>query len=345
MIRSICAIALALLVSACTSAAVYDRLLEVDDETAAELQASMLVIAPREVPRGSRYMGPLQGLSCMRTFFSRPPTEKAAIDRLLYKTRLEGGNAITNVLCGRERLLDKAVEGCLASIMCDGTALRVPPELVAPERHSPGGTGSGFFVNSSGDVLTNSHVISNCSAVNVQTHDGAWYPAEVRANDRDNDLAVLSVAVTPKRTATFQAKPTYRQGDDVVTFGFPVPDLLSSTGNLTTGSISALSLNENVNYLQITAPIQPGNSGGPMADRTGSVIGVTTRGYDSTATFASRGVSIQNAGFAIKDTVVQTFLGTHEVPITLEERTLPLTNSEIASQMKELAVFVECKGY
>lgn len=345
MIRGLCAIALALLVAGCANAPIVDRLEDVDDETSAELHASMRVFPPREVPRGSRYLGSVRGLSCMRSILSRPATEKAAIDRLLYKTRLEGGNAITNVLCTKERLLNYAVEGCLASIKCDGTGLRVPEAYVAPEKHSPGGTGTGFFINSRGDVLSNSHVVSDCSAVNVQLRGGAWYPAEVRADDPQNDLAVLSVAVAPGRTATFPSNPAYRQGDDVIVYGFPVPDLLSSTGNLTTGTISALSYNEDVRYLQITAPLQPGNSGGPVADKNGQVIGVASAGYDSASTFFTRGTSIQNAGFAIKDSVVRTFLATHEIPMVLDNRASPLPTPEIAADLKEIAVFVECKGY
>jgi S1-C subfamily serine protease len=345
MIRGLCAIALALLVAACANAPIVDRLEDVDDETSAELHASMRVFAPREVPRGSRFLGAVRGLSCMRTILSRPATEKAAIDRLLYKTRLDGGNAITNVLCSKERLLNYAVEGCLASIKCDGTGLRVPEAYVAPEQHSLGGTGTGFFINSRGDVLSNSHVVTDCSAVNVQLHGGAWYPAEVRANDPQNDLAVLSVAAAPGRIATFPSNPAYRQGDDVVVYGFPLPDLLSSAGNLTTGTISALSQQEDVRYLQITAPIQPGNSGGPLADKNGHVIGVVSARHDTALTFFTRGAAVENAGFAIKDAVVRTFLATHEIPLVLDDRASPLPTPEIAADLKEMAVFVECKGY
>ncbi|MFV3492931.1 trypsin-like peptidase domain-containing protein, partial [Mycobacterium tuberculosis] len=90
-----------------------------------------------------------------------------------------------------------------------------------------------------------------------------------------NDLAVLKVAGPAERSLPL--RPSIRLGEGIAAFGFPHSDLLATTGNFTLGNVTALAgLRDDSRYLQISAPVQSGNSGGPLLDGSGNVVGVVT---------------------------------------------------------------------
>jgi TPR repeat protein len=138
-------------------------------------------------------------------------------------------------------------------------------------------TGSGFYVSNSALILTNYHVIQNCTAVSVL---GAT--ASVVGVDQQNDLALLSTSPRSGEVATLRGDPPVRAGERVVVVGFPLTGLLAEQANVTTGDVSSLAgINNDSRYLQITAPVQPGNSGGPLFDASGNVIGVVSAKLDA----------------------------------------------------------------
>ena len=157
--------------------------------------------------------------------------------------------------------------------------------------------GTGFVVSGAGHLLTNHHVIEGCDAMRVR--DLGW--ADVVAFDEDTDLAllVLEDGVVPG-VVSFRSWPPVVMGEAVVVFGFPEPELLSASGNATTGVVSALEGGAGFDFhqYQFTAPIQGGNSGGPLLDGTGNVIGVIVESYDD----------LQDANFAVKGEVAMSFL-------------------------------------
>ena len=111
-------------------------------------------------------------------------------------------------------------------------------------------SGSGFFVSKEGHVLTNNHVIENCSTIRV--FSGQATPVEAReiARDITNDLALLSTGLTPNRVAAPRAGS--RLGEYVVAFGYPHADILASSGNFTQGNVTALAgMGDDSRYLQI----------------------------------------------------------------------------------------------
>src|ERR1035437_2766104 len=140
----------------------------------------------------------------------------------------------------------------------------------APEAAS-GQLGTGFFIGE-GVLLTNAHVVKGCSEVSIGPPERR-VTARVVARDNDNDLALLRTAVRPPAVAALRL--SVRQGEAVAAYGFPLPGLLASGGNLTTGNITALSgIGDDSRFLQISAPVQPGNSGGPLLDGGGNVVGI-----------------------------------------------------------------------
>ena len=136
--------------------------------------------------------------------------------------------------------------------------------------------GSAFFITKSGHLLTNHHVIDGCDEVTVQrASEGSLVPAEVLKSSRDDDLALLQIA-DPKdvTTALFPNEDyTLEIATDVMVVGYPFPGLvvpmISTEPNVTKGSVSSLDPARSSRYFQTTAPIQGGNSGGPILNAKG----------------------------------------------------------------------------
>src|SRR5258708_3726701 len=138
-------------------------------------------------------------------------------------------------------------------------------------------SGSGFVVGKHGEVLTNAHVVDRCDTIDVELAPRSRQSATVVAVDRKNDLAVVRLGTAPKEIATFREGKGIRSGDSVVALGYPLRDLLAAGANLSVGTVSALAgLRDDSRYLQISAPVQPGNSGGPLLDSSGNIVGVVT---------------------------------------------------------------------
>ena len=136
-----------------------------------------------------------------------------------------------------------------------------------------GATGTGFFVSSSGHVATNHHVVDNCTTIKVFPVNAPATTAYIVARDKTNDLAILKTSIAPTVVPALRAQ--VRVGESVSVFGFPLSGLLSTSGNFTTGIVTAITgIADDTRLVQISAPVQPGNSGGPLIDKYGNVVGV-----------------------------------------------------------------------
>ena len=123
-------------------------------------------------------------------------------------------------------------------------------------------SGSGVVIGSKGEILTNAHVVEHCAAITVQFSTGNSEAAVLVARDEKNDLAVIRSKTLPSSVAAFRDGAPLRAGDTVVALGYPLSGLLASSANLSVGNVSALAgLGDDPRYLQISAPVQPGNSG------------------------------------------------------------------------------------
>ncbi|HYZ32875.1 MAG TPA: trypsin-like peptidase domain-containing protein, partial [Crenalkalicoccus sp.] len=178
-----------------------------------------------------------------------------------------------------------------------------------PDPRARGASGTGFVV-ATDRMLTNRHVIDGCNRVLVRVPDGrvlaAVPPARV---DAEADLALLTVPGDPGPPLVFRAGPAVRRGEGVVTYGFPLAGILSSGPSLTTGEVSALAgLGDNPRQFQISAPVQPGNSGGPLLDREGHVVGVVVSKLNAGRVAERVGDIPQNVNFAVKGEAAAGFL-------------------------------------
>jgi S1-C subfamily serine protease len=160
--------------------------------------------------------------------------------------------------------------------------------------------------------------------------------------DTINDLALLKADTRPDEVAAFQLTP--RLGDPVEAFGYPLADLLSTSGNFSLGNISALSgLGDDSRYLQISVPVQPGNSGGPLLDQHGNVVGIVSAKLNAQVMFRKEGDIPENVNFALKASVATNFLQTNDVNFALGESTQVMEPSDLAQRAKAISVFVVCR--
>lgn len=135
--------------------------------------------------------------------------------------------------------------------------------------------GSGFIVNADGKIVTNYHVIKSAEKAVVKLTNGAFFPVEnVLASDEDEDLAIIKVAGRNLPTIKVANSDAVQVGEHVVAIGSPLG--LEST--VSDGIVSALRKESNASWIQTTAPVSPGNSGGPLLRLDGTVIGVITWG-------------------------------------------------------------------
>ena len=159
-------------------------------------------------------------------------------------------------------------------------------------------SGTGFIISEDGYILSNHHVIEGATSVSVTTHSGETYSAKIMGSDSNNDLALLKVEATGLKYVSLGSSNDLIVGDQVVAIGHP---LGSETATLTVGYISAKDQSvatdgSILNMLQTDAAINSGNSGGPLFNMKGEVIGITTAKYSGTS---SSGASIESIGFAI----------------------------------------------
>ena len=172
----------------------------------------------------------------------------------------------------------------------------LPPGAEQPARQ---GLGSGFIISEDGTIVTNNHVVEGADTVTVKLADGRSFSAEVVGTDPLTDVAVLKLDTDEKMPfVTFGSSDKMRAGDEVVAVGNP----FGLGGTVTSGIISALSRNINSgpydDFIQTDAAINRGNSGGPLFNNAGEVIGVNT------AIFSPDGGSV-GIGFAVPSDLVQ----------------------------------------
>ena len=204
-----------------------------------------------------------------------------------------------------------------------------------------GSSGTGFYVSNDGHVLTNAHVVRGCSTVSLQAN-AASHSAAVTASDDKFDLALLKSSAQPDIIPPLRAN--VRTGEAIAVFGFPLSRLLPSTGNFTLGNVTATAgLRDNPNMLQISAPVQMGNSGGPLLDLKGNVVGIVTSKLDALALATITSDIAQNVNFAMKSDVAIRFLAEHGVGQTNPLLTTQMEPADLADAAKRYTVFIRCE--
>jgi len=173
------------------------------------------------------------------------------------------------------------------------------------------------------------------------------YLATVLASDKNIDLALVRMPpqVKPTEIATLRQSPPLRAGEQAISYGFPLTGALSTEGNLTVGYVSALrGLGDDPRSIQITTPVQPGNSGGPLLDRSGNVIGVVSAKLDALRVMRATGDVPQNINFAIDLATLKRFLAANSVRVTPAPSTGDLRPADIGERAKLFTYLIECEA-
>ncbi|MCB1756311.1 MAG: trypsin-like peptidase domain-containing protein [Gammaproteobacteria bacterium] len=208
-------------------------------------------------------------------------------------------------------------------------------------------TGTGFFINNSGNVITNQHVVGQCIAVTIAV-DGDTVLTRLVKGDQERDIAVLESPVRNPHYALFNENANgERLGENVLALGFPLYGVLSSSINLTTGNISSLlGVQDDENVYQITAPIQAGNSGGPVINQRGLVAGVVQSKLNALELSRYTGDLAQNVNFAIKSSHIKRFLLDNNIAYHTRSYADSRERStvDLAEEARGYTVQIKCHG-
>lgn len=192
---------------------------------------------------------------------------------------------------------------------------------VLADRKNAVASGTGFYVNRTGDLLTAAHVTHDCIAVDVK-RDDTTLPARIVASSNLLDLAVLATGKPVERFLPLRKGQEIILGEAVTNVGFPLQKLLAASPNLTRGNVSSRgALDGSVGQFQFSAPIQPGSSGGPVVSDGGELLGIT-QGTLNLAPLVQSGALPQNVNFALDARYAAMFMKKHGVEFSEVEPNL-----------------------
>ena len=204
------------------------------------------------------------------------------------------------------------------------------------------GTGTGFLVNKN-YIVTANHVLDGCNEVTVR-HNHKEYFTVLAARDVNNDLGLLRLDTPLKKWAKLRGSRPIRLGEVIATYGYPLFGELSDSAKITQGNINSLAgIGNDSRTIQFDAPTQPGNSGGPVLDSSGNVVGVVSHGLSKKYADQSGHIA-QNVNFAVKSYLVEGFLSSNNV--SFEKYAALITQKlelpDIAEKAEKFTVLVGC---
>ena len=241
-----------------------------------------------------------------------------------------------NVRCLRDKYRQRISE--LESL---SPARNDTPPSAQPQTEATS-SGTGFFVSLPGYVLTNRHVVDGCRTATVSRPGYPSSDARIVGVDATNDLALLTTGMGTKMVPPLRIG--VRVGESVFVYGFPLAGLLSSSGNFTVGNVTSVAgLGDDSRILQISAPVQPGNSGGPLLDKSGNVVGIIVSKLNALRLAQVTQDVPQNINFAIKASIAANFLEVNNVQTQARAGNEALEPTEIAERAKLFTVQITCK--
>lgn len=254
----------------------------------------------------------------------------------------------------------KALEKEIAELKKKNKELQQPKKQQKAKPKS--GSGSGFFISKLGHIITNQHVVNKCKKITIGDHIDKQVPAKLLEADSVNDLALLrttnikmastetqslirklSIQIVPLASGGLMRKSDVKGGEDVIVAGFPYGVMFSKTIKVTKGIVSSTrGAGDDSGQFQIDAAVQPGNSGGPIYDRYGNIVGVVVAQLNKFKMAKSIGSLPENVNFGIKASTVSQFLNTSGVITNWAKRTKPVSNEKLFEIASKQTVMVVC---
>jgi len=230
------------------------------------------------------------------------------------------------------------------------------------ERPTLSRSGSGFFVSKLGHIVTNEHVVRNCGSVTIGDSAKKQARATVLATDTRKDLALLKLSsramasadtksliqklgmqVVPLLSNSLLRLDDVELGERLMVAGYPFGDIFSDTIKVTFGNVSATKgWGDDSGQFQMDAAVQSGNSGGPVYDENGSIVGVVVAQADRRTAEKTLGVLPENMNFGIKASTLRQFLTSNSLPTKWSERSKRMSSIDIAKIAKNQTVMVVC---
>mgnify|MGYP001194661156 CR=1 FL=1 len=194
-------------------------------------------------------------------------------------------------------------------------------------------SGSAFFVNTKGHLVTNYHVVEGCNDQSKIMYNDKEYSAKLLASDKKLDLALLKADLKNKGYLNFSYDPKKMQ--KIYAAGYPLGKFLSDDLKFTDGIISSLKgFEDNTNQIQISAAVNPGSSGGPVINQSGELVGIAVSGMDKGLT--------EGINFAIKSEAVKTFLTANKIKPSSSFYSRELKNDKLLTILEEATIYIFC---
>lgn len=321
----------------------------IDNESQAQLTGQVRIYRIGENPEGTiaRLSG-IQVTSCKNLLTDPSPTEQDAFGQLRYRATQLGGNIVLDTICETEGT--NLAKNCWSSMTCRGTAARLEKASErttasgpANQRKTRESSGSGFLIAATGIAVTNQHVVDKCHSIKAR-NQSFEHTARLLASDESNDLAIIQIDSSTKfETLKLRSTPA-KLAEPVAALGFPLPGVLSPSVGASTGTVSSLSgIRGDSRFIQINAPVQPGNSGGPLIDERANVVGVIVGKLNALRVAKVTGDVPQNVNFAIGLRSLQTFLEARGTQYLMSTGTTS-SLSEAAEQSTAATIQVICES-
>jgi len=199
------------------------------------------------------------------------------------------------------------------------------------------GIGTGFFINAKGNFITNSHVVdSDCQSYKAKIPESTKFlEISILSNDKRNDLAIGKVDLE-QSSEYIEFANNISLGEDIIVAGFPLSTVIrSETIKINKGIVSSMSGADNdFSEIQIDATVQPGNSGGPIVNNKGELIGVTTYLI----------LNAQNTNFGKRNDLVKLLLNNNNINFQEGNNETVLSNQEIAKKLSQTTIQVFCSN-
>ena len=194
-------------------------------------------------------------------------------------------------------------------------------------------SGTGFFVSRTGHIITNHHVIDGCK-VNKLSFKGKEVEASVLAIDKMNDLAILKASLTPPKVYPVATEDAQLL-EDIIIAGYPLGKKVSAAIKTSKGSVTALAgYGDNYSEFQTDAALNQGNSGGPIINQKGNVVGVAVANF-------GKKEGVESFNFGIKSSTLRTFANANGLKF-LPPNNRDLSNKDLGNLITEGTVYLEC---
>ena len=249
------------------------------------------------------------------------------------------GNNIGIIAGGRgEFVLENLI---VKEFMTDKELEQKRPKNISTSANEWKGNGSGFFINEKGYIATNYHVVEEANAIQVEYFQKGVkniFSAKVIVTDKQNDLAIIQVD-DPKfktlPTIPYVFSSTIKDvGSEVFALGYPMAQVMGDEIKFTDGKISSKTgIEGDITVYQISVPIQPGNSGGPLFDNKGNLVGITSSGLNKEY------FNSENVNYAIKTTYLKNLIDVMPENIRLPNN-VDIYNKPLTEKIKLLSDFI-----